>query len=161
MRGTPKKNTFCILCLIQIRSSNTKLEIPAWRTHYRMNSLNAHKNKHPFVIVKRWIPFLPMVWIGVFCILVLHTFLEVGHWPRYNSPDPKEIGCGIYNFVLYFGLFVIWITSIFSLLHDLIETVIYKDKRSVFNMLLIVVNNFILFLFIRLDFFDLMDWFLD
>ncbi|GEM_PF-1706737 len=111
--------------------------------------------------VKWVIAFLPLLWIVIFWILVLHTFLKVGHWPKYNNPDPKEIGFGLYSFILFFGLFFIWIVSIYSILFNLIEAVLYKDWRPIKNILLVVACNLVQFLFVRLDFWNLMDWLYD
>ncbi|MFN2107729.1 MAG: hypothetical protein ACK2U5_11430 [Candidatus Promineifilaceae bacterium] len=48
--------------------------------------------------------FLPWIWLALFFIFVVAGTVQVGHWPTYGQPDPKDTG--IFS-ILYYPVIVL------------------------------------------------------
>src|SRR5690606_33278202 len=102
--------------------------------------------------------WLPIGWLVLFWMFVGYTTLWYGKLPEYNMPDPKESPEGSWiQFVLFLGIPLLLFFAIVSLVFHNIILLIYRKDFEWKILALLLINNVLLFLFLRLDFLGLID----
>lgn len=110
---------------------------------------------------QRVISYLPLLWFISFVSFVLRAIIVLEKMPKYNLPDPKDLGFDFHQGILFFSLPIIF----FSFLPWLLITLlIYAKDKSKLNKIdiWIFVLTYILFIFFqRIDPWGLGTWFID
>ena len=72
---------------------------------YHDPAITLHVENKPLQIIWRTISYLPWAWLLSFVIFALAATIQVGHFPSYGNPDPKDTGIltSLYH-VLIFGI---------------------------------------------------------
>lgn len=109
----------------------------------------------------RTLSYLPILWVAVFETFLLRVYNKLGKMPRYNLPDPKDIGFNIHYETTFWGFFLVAISILPWFLITAVYLVKYKNKLNYFEIISYLVFYLLVVFGFNFLFRDLSDWFFD
>ena len=111
--------------------------------------------------VLNWLNYLSFYWIILLYGSALYVFFNVGHFPSYGNPDPKdavhEIILKLFNYTILYLIVVIILNVV------VIISTYYNSKKLEIklSMYLLIFNLITLFVVLVFDPGGFLDWFMD
>lgn len=129
---------------------------------YQNSSITLHVENKPLQVVWRTVCYLPWAWLISLAVFALTVTVQVGHFPYYGNPDPKDTGLltAFYYIVaigipLLFASIPVW--GILGIIIKLTTTYRFRWQEVVLYLLGMLICGWVAFT----DFASLITWVLD
>lgn len=93
--------------------------------------------------IQRIFSYLPICWLLLFLTFLVRAYFQIGHWPSYDNPDPKDLGFDLHYGLVFFG-FVLAILSPFIWIPLSFILFFIKGNRKILINVIAYVAGYIL-----------------
>ncbi|WP_106523878.1 hypothetical protein [Taibaiella chishuiensis] len=113
------------------------------------------------VVINKAISYLPISWLVIFGFFIFRAYRRLGYFPKYNHPDPKDLGMPINYSIVFWGLYIVIFSAIFWLITTLGVGVVNKKKINAARGGLYILFYLIIVFLLRSETLGFGEWLLD